>query len=251
VERQVTLEQVTDASTQSLKNALYHRWPGAVVAYHADSQTADIQPMTNDPRTDTDTGAVVPEPWPVLLNVPIAWPRFGGFVLVGPLKVGDPVTLEAFDIDPTSAFAAGAKKSTSPVNPTDVRRHSGGYWSATPTNLTGPIADASEAAAKWLLGLDGDTAQILFALAALVVGKTGSTVSIAGGQFALVVAPWAMQLATALTTFSGTIGALTPNPPTTPAQALAYLGTIITAATTLNSALGTLPPPATTATTAT
>jgi len=210
---------------------------GNVVNYYPATMTADIQPNPNDVRTNLDTDGNVFEPWPVLKNVPIAWPRFGGFVLVGPLKQYDPVTLEAFDLDPTTWLAQG--RSTKPVAPNDVRRLSGNYWSATPTDLTGPIKDASEAAAAFLLGLDGDTAQILFAAAALTLGKTGAQVTIAGGANTLAVGPWATGLASALGAF-----AMTVSTATTATQ-------IAGAATTLLQALGLLPPPTTTATKAT
>lgn len=181
MQRQITQEQVLDAAAESLKASLYIRWGGNVTAYYPDSMTADIQPNPSDMRTDPDTGARYPEPWPILKNVRIAWPRFGGFVLVGPLKVNDPVTLEAFDLDPTTWMAQGEGRSTNPVAPADVRRLSGSYWSATPTDLTGPIKDASAAAAAFLLGLDGDTAQILFSAASLIVGKAGASVALSGG----------------------------------------------------------------------
>lgn len=171
MERTVTLEQAIGAALKTLRASLYLQWGGNVVAYHADTMTADVQPNPSDPRTNVDTGAVEPEPWPVLLNVPIAWPRFGGFVLVGPLSVGDPVTLEAFDVDPTTWLQQG--RSIAPVAPADVRRLGGGYWKATPTDLTGPIADAAVAAAAVVLGIDGDPAQVQFSKGVLQLGKTG------------------------------------------------------------------------------
>jgi hypothetical protein len=246
--RSITLEQVIGQALGTLQGALYVRMPGTVVTYYPASMTADIQPMTSDPRTDLDTGAIVYEPWPVLQGVRIAWPRFGKFVCVGPLSPKDPVTLEAFDLDPHAAWAAGA--SNKPANPVDPRRLSGTYWSATPTNLLGPIKDAASLASlAALLGLDGDTAQLLFAVGAMTVGKTGATVSIAGGAHPLVPAPWATALASALSTFAGTVSGITP--PGTLPQVVTAFATLITAAGTLKGALSGLPADATTATTAT
>lgn len=171
--KQITIEQIVGTFGEQLRASMYFRMPGAVVAYHAGSMTVDVQPMTNDPRTDLDTDGVVTEAWPVVLNVPVAWPRFGGFVLVGPLNKGDPVVLEAFDVDPTTAFAAGAARATAPVDPADVRRHGGAYWKAVPTDLTGAIKSAAAAAAAWILGVDGDPAQILFKAGLIQLGATG------------------------------------------------------------------------------
>jgi len=146
--KQISHEQILATATDALKASIYVRMPGTVVAYHQASMSADIQPMVNDPRNNLDTGGVTFEPWPVLTNVPIAWPRFGKFVLVGALNVYDPVTLEAFDIDPSEAWAAG--RSNNPVNPAHIRRLAGSAWSATPTNLLGPIADVAELATRVL-----------------------------------------------------------------------------------------------------
>lgn len=176
--RQITLEQVIDQALATFRASIYVRTTGTVVAYYQATMTADIQPMTADVRTDLATGATVVEPWPVLLGVRIAWPRFGKFVLVGPLEQYDPVTLEAFDLDPTTAFAAGA--SNKPVAPVDVRRLGGNYWSATPTNLTGPIKSLAELASfAAMLGIDGDQAQILFRSGATNAMQLGAT----GGDF--------------------------------------------------------------------
>ena len=246
--RSITLEQVIGQALSTLQASLYIRGTGTVVAYYPASMTADIQPMTSDVRMDLDTGAIVYEPWPVLLNVRIAWPRFGKFVCVGPLSAKDPVTLEAFDLDPHAAWAAGA--SNRPANPVDPRRLAGTYWSATPTNLLGPIKDAASLAGlAALLGIDGDTAQVLFAPGALTVGKSGATVSLAGGASALVPAPWATRLKSALNAFCASMNATAPaiDPATTQAAVVALQG----ACHTLASALSGLPSDATTATTAT
>lgn len=248
MKKQVALETVVDAYVQTLRNSLYFTAPGTVVSFDAKSQTASVQPMTNDVRRDIDTDETVYEPWPVIPNVRIAWPRWGSFCMVGQLPQWAPVVLQAFDLDPTSAFAAG--QSNKPADPADVRRHAGSYWFAFPTNLLGPIKDAASLASLVaLLGLDGDTAQILFALGALTLGKTGSNVSIAGGANPLVPAPWATALASGLSSFAGTVSGITP--PSTLPQVVAAFGTLITAAGTLSTALGNLPADATTATKAT
>ena len=175
MQRQITTEQIVETALESHRASMYFRLPGVVVAYYPTTQTADVQPMTNDPRTNLDTDAVETEPWPVLLQVRVAWPKFGGptggFIFCGPLKVGDPVILEAFDLDPTTAFKAG--RSTTPVDPSDVHRHGGGYWSCTPADLTAVAASAAAAATAFLLGIDGDQAQVQFSPGSIQLGATG------------------------------------------------------------------------------
>jgi hypothetical protein len=238
--RQITLEQIIGTWIDTAKAAMYFRWPASVVAYHSATMTVDAQIMTNDPRNNLETDGVAPEPWPIILGVPVAWPRFGKVAFVGALNVGDPVVLEAFDVDPTSAFVQGAARSTQAVDPHDVRRHGGGYWQCLPANLTGPIVDVAELASVLaLLGIDGDTAQILFAAGALTVGKAGSTVHLAGGTNFLVTGPWASGLATALGALASAL------------TSAAAFPAVQAAGTALTTALAGLPTPATTATKAT
>ena len=155
MEKQVTLAQLFDQANETLRNALYHGMPGSVVSYDAPTQTATIQPMVNDVRTHVVTGARVSEPFPQLTGVPIAWPRFGKFVIAGRLNKFDPVWLTAFDLDPT-AWQANPSATNDPVDPPDVRRHGGHYWWAFPCDLrANPIKGASVAASALYVGLDG------------------------------------------------------------------------------------------------
>ncbi len=141
--RQVSLEQGVQAFVDAAKASTYYQLPGSVLSYDPVTQTATVQPMLNDPRVDVETGAIVFEPWKPIPNVPIEWPRFGGspgFVVAGFLSENDQVVLRAFDLDITPWRAQG--RSQNPVNPFDVRRQGGNYWSAVPTDLTGPMTDS-------------------------------------------------------------------------------------------------------------
>ena len=64
--------------------------------------------------------------------------------------------------------------------------------------------------------------------------KSGQTVQLGGNTYSL---PKWDDFATQLDTFINAIAGLTPNPPTTLVQALAYLATIITAANALKTAM--------------
>ena len=171
MERQVQLEQVIQAALDSLRASVYHQWGGNVVQFHAATQTADVQPNPSDPRTNPDTGQPYAEPWPVILNVPVAFLRCGGFVAAGPLKPNDPVVLLAFDVDPTTWMKQG--RSTQPVAPADIGRSRGAYWIALPCDPTSAIQDASAAAAGGVVGLDGNSAQIRFAPGSIQLGNAG------------------------------------------------------------------------------
>lgn len=171
MQRQITVEQIVQTGVDGLKATIYLRMPGAVVAYHADTQTADVQPMVNDVRLDLEMGTPVFEPWSVIYNVPVCWPRFGGFTIAGFLEENDQVVLEAFDLDPTPWRAQGRSKN--PVNPYDLRRLGGNYWSANPTDLTGPMQDASAAGSALVIGVDGDSAQIRISKGSIQFGSSG------------------------------------------------------------------------------
>jgi len=66
--------------------------PGRVESYDPGQQRASIQPLINDPYVDED-GEQVADPFPVITDVPIAWPNGGGFQITLPLAKGDNVML--------------------------------------------------------------------------------------------------------------------------------------------------------------
>lgn len=168
MQRQITTEQIIGAAIETLKGSLYIRMPGSIVSYDPTTCTATVQPMVNDVRFDLETDAVVFEPWPPIPNVPICFPRMGGITICAFLEPQDPVILEAFDLDPTSVWQQG--RSSNPVNPNDVRRLSGNYWSATPTDLTGPVADAPSAQGM-IIGIDGQLQQVCFDASYVYLGR--------------------------------------------------------------------------------
>ncbi len=189
---QITLIETSTAAAESLRHSMYHCLPGIVQAYHADEQTADVQPALNDPRFDPDTGERLTfnasgevdensdndEPWPVIPRVPIAFPRFGGFTVSGPLNKGDRVLLVAFDLDPTVHRVSGQVE-----NPADVRRHGGNYWWAVPADITDPgrLQDASAAGSAMVLGKDGANTQIRIDGSNISLGRSGADfVALAG-----------------------------------------------------------------------
>lgn len=168
---QITLSEVIGGASEQLRASMYHCLPGIVQAYHASEQTADVLPAVNDPRFDPDTGERLTfdangqpddagtndEPWPVIPHVPVSWPKFGGFVIAGPLAPGNRVLLVAFDLDPTKHRNTGQVE-----NPIDVRRHGGTYWWCIPADITDPgvSQDAAAAGSSLVIGKDGASQQI-------------------------------------------------------------------------------------------
>ena len=63
---------------------------GKIVSYDHSTQTASVKPEQAEVWRD-DQGQRYAEDFPVIKNVPVAFPRGGGFSIVWPLSAGDPV----------------------------------------------------------------------------------------------------------------------------------------------------------------
>lgn len=134
-----------------------HCVPGIVTAYHTDTQCVDVQPAVNDVRIDPDTGERVQEAFPVFPQVPVAWPRFGGYCISGPVNAGDRCVLVAFDLDVTKHRLTGNQE-----DPLHAGRHQGVTWFALMADLTDPgrMQDTSAAASSLVIGKDGASTQL-------------------------------------------------------------------------------------------
>ncbi len=62
--------------------------PGQVTRYDADKQMADVKPLVQD-LVSTEDGDEFVEPIPVISNVPVRFPRAGGFYITMPVEKGD------------------------------------------------------------------------------------------------------------------------------------------------------------------
>jgi hypothetical protein len=80
--------KVLDTRLQQLHTAL----PCEVVSFDSTAQTVVCQPLIKSVEIDFDGNEIV-ESYPRLRDVPISWPRAGGFVIVFPLEAGDIVTV--------------------------------------------------------------------------------------------------------------------------------------------------------------
>lgn len=90
--------------------------PGKVESYDASTQTASIKPMVKQ-VTEAEEGEIS-ESLPVIPNVPIAFPRAGGFFVSFPVAKGDTVLLVFCDAS-IDEWRATDKES----EPGDLRKH--------------------------------------------------------------------------------------------------------------------------------
>ena len=80
-------DDLVDTAIQARLYDLKVCLPGVVQAYNAQAMTVDVLPVGGTYQ-DGDAAA-----WPVLPDVPVCFPMFGGGQLTFPLGPGDPVTL--------------------------------------------------------------------------------------------------------------------------------------------------------------
>lgn len=69
---------------------LWTALPGLVAAVNLTAQTVSVQPAIRGEITDS-RGIKQPVTMPLLVDVPIVWPRAGGFAVTFPVAVGDEV----------------------------------------------------------------------------------------------------------------------------------------------------------------
>jgi hypothetical protein len=147
------LAEVIETALKWSSLDLHTCMPGQVMKYDAATQRAEVLPVIRQIEYDDETGRRGFE-LPVLPNVPVLWPRGGGYSFHFPLKEGDLVMLIFNECD-VSMWRYNAKSVRDPTtgtmqvkrfDPCDLTRHSLSH----PVALAGvypdqnPIEDAPE-----------------------------------------------------------------------------------------------------------
>jgi hypothetical protein len=142
--------------------------PARVVSYSASSQTATVRPMI--PRVLRDSvGERVVEGLPLIPNVPICFPRGGGFFCSFPLAVGDTVMLVFAERSLDRWRSTGEV-----VDPADTRTHSlAGAWAYPGGFPTGDELDDADASSM-VIGKDGGPQVVVDGSYVHVGGDTSS-----------------------------------------------------------------------------
>jgi hypothetical protein len=118
--------------------------PGRVESYDSATQTADVLPTVRRPVPQADEEEPpIHEDLPVLPNVPVLFPRGGGYAITWPLQPGDHVLLVIATLSPQAWRTSGQ-----PSDPGDLRLHHLGSAMAIPclAPATTPLAQASQPA---------------------------------------------------------------------------------------------------------
>lgn len=93
MDRREHLDDVEESLRLAIEGAQARIWtalPGVVVAVDLAKQTVSVQPSIYGEVTGAD-GVVTRVALPLLVDVPLVWPRAGGFALTLPVTAGDEV----------------------------------------------------------------------------------------------------------------------------------------------------------------
>lgn len=108
-----TLDAVIQKGIDSALADMHVAMPAVIETYDPVTQKASLQPLVQ--RTFED-GTV--QRWPVVNNVPIQFPRGGGFAMTFPIKPGDKALLVFSDRSLDEWLSSGAE-----IEPKDPRKH--------------------------------------------------------------------------------------------------------------------------------
>jgi hypothetical protein len=163
--REPTEPELLRAATKAGLARVWTSLPGKVVTYDGEKKTAVVEVAVHD--------GIAPEPLP---DVPIKFPRGGGYRLVWPLEEGDEVTLIFYGLDP-SRFRASGEQSLANI----IRRH-GIYPVALPGSESDLFADYEPASEGLHLGKDDGTVEIVVGASQIKLGSTSAAAGVAKGN---------------------------------------------------------------------
>ncbi len=152
-------------ATQAGLATVFTSAPGIVLSYNEDTKRAEVQVTVHDGN-----------PIPPLPEVPVKFPRGGGYRLVFPIAAGDEVTLLFYQLDP-SRFRASGELSLANL----LRRH-GLYAVALPGSESDLLADYLAASEGAHLGTDDGTVEIVVTPSQIKLGSTAAEYGVANGN---------------------------------------------------------------------
>lgn len=155
-----------------VKNDIRVACPGIVQAFDPVEQTVTVQPAIRERVHDKD-GNVSFVNLPLLVDVPVHWPRAGGLVLTFPISQGNECLVIFGDQCMDTWWSNGGVQ-----NPIEKRRHdlSDGYAIVGLTSQHNPISNYSTTAAQ-LRTEDGSTS---VSVSEGVITLTAATVTVEG-----------------------------------------------------------------------
>lgn len=119
--RTPTLEEVIRAAIETRLLEVHTALPGRVETYDAARQKASVKPLLKRSVVRSD-GSDFAETLPIIPDVPVVFPRGGGFFLSLPMQPGDFVLL-LFSESSIDTWQTGAGEETALLEGLDLRRH--------------------------------------------------------------------------------------------------------------------------------
>lgn len=152
----VTLAEILRSQSNASLAGVHTAMPAKVVKYDAATQTIDALPVVKVPYIDED-GEQAYDELPVIPNVPVQFPRGGGYMITVPLAAGDFVWLMFCETDMSVWRTTGQVS-----EPADLRRHGPGYPVAIPGAVPDTVVttDATITGTDVVIGKDGQEAQV-------------------------------------------------------------------------------------------
>lgn len=176
------LESAIKNVAQAERRSIHTMVPGKVVSYDAGSQTAKVEILVEKRLRDPETREVTFEAYPILPDVPVAFPSGGGMSVTFPLEPGDAV-LVIFAERSIAEWKASA--SNTAQEPFDARQHDVADAIAIPGGvspsraLSGASVDPSAMVLRTpTLKIGDSTAAQALALASAVESKLNSLITI-------------------------------------------------------------------------
>lgn len=161
------LSEILERVNRSAQAHMHTSLPAKVLKFDPVANTVDVELVTKADFYDPETRERDFDERPSTIgNVPVIWPRGGGYVMTLPLAAGDFVWLMF------SEQALGEWRTTGQTSePADARRHSIGYPFALPGAFPDvrPLAsaDVTNRTSKMVIGEDGGNCQIVLDKAAV------------------------------------------------------------------------------------
>jgi hypothetical protein len=152
-------------SSESALTKVWTSLPGKVVSYDPDKKTAVVEAAVHDGNP--------PPPFP---DVPVKFPRGGGYRLVWPLEPGDEVTLLFYGLDPSRFRASGE------ISLANIKRRHGAYPIALPGSESDTLADFEPATGGLHLGKDDGTVEIVVGASQIKLGSASASHGVAKGD---------------------------------------------------------------------
>lgn len=137
-------EEAALTAMQGLQSKMWTALPGYVVSVDLAAQTVTVQPTVKGVTTDRGNAEALVN-LPVLPDVPICWPRGGGFALTFPVAAGDEVLVVFASRAIDSWWQSGGIGA-----PVEARMHdlSDGFAILAPTSQPKRLAGVSASAAQ-------------------------------------------------------------------------------------------------------